>query len=151
MVPAKSHVPKQPEGDAEAYTGALNRAEYGRQLFRDEEAATTIFLGIENSVREVRLRRSPPICLDSAFICAFLGTSPQPLFAATTPIEFPHEDYLAARARGFDRCTVGDFIAKRTDCDPADPHSCLTQGLISRADTYVDPIAYIIRLMLRLP
>jgi len=57
-------------------------------------------------------------------------------------VEFPRKDVEIALERGV---TAGSVIAERTGCDPADPHSFLTEGRKSREDFLVEPLVKLLK------
>lgn len=52
--------------------------------------------------------------------------------ASSAGVPFPKEFVDQAKKAGFDKKTVGSFLAKAYNCNGTDPHLYLTNNLVSR-------------------
>lgn len=128
----RSCVSDQPIGMEETLRGATHRAFDVRIL---EPGAISI--GIENGL----VREQDGGYSDFAYVAVLLPDM-QLFCAPSEMLRFPREDVEIALERGV---TAGSVIAERTGCDPADPHSLLTNGRKGRGDFLVEPLVKLLK------
>jgi non-canonical (house-cleaning) NTP pyrophosphatase len=113
----------QPVGYEETLNGALNRAS---QAWGNGEH---LVIGIESGI--FRFGFYTPVTLDMAII-VIIKPDLDRIVMNSAGIQFPEEYVRIAEERGFKTTTVGSVIAERLGGDPADPHSTLTNGKVTR-------------------
>lgn len=124
----------QPVGFEETFNGALTRA---RLAMRDVDM---IPIGIENGI--FRFNGEIPISIDLAIIVLITSgmSDVRRIVTTSAGIVFPEDCVEIAESRGFESTTVGSVIAEKFGGDPADPHSILTNGKVSRAMILTDAL-----------
>jgi len=129
-VKAASGQNEQPVGLNETYQGALSRAQGAKT--QNPEA---IAIGIESGIF-ITENKENPLTIDFAVIVVL--TPDNRCIVATTPgVVFPEDCVAIAKERGFATATTGSVIAEKLGGDPTDPHSTLTNGVVSRTQTLV--------------
>jgi non-canonical (house-cleaning) NTP pyrophosphatase len=128
-----SQVNEQPVGLSEMMTGARNRA-IGAQSY----CLGSFGLGIENGI-ELSKRSGQEIVHDFAVV-DLITPAGKEYITETMKIRFPLKPTVIAKQRGFRTTTVGSVVAEMYGCDPADPHSFLTNGLFPRKQLLQDAI-----------
>eukprot|EP01139_Manchomonas_bermudensis_P023756 Amastigsp_a841514_22.p1 type:complete len:178 gc:universal Amastigsp_a841514_22:853-1386(+) len=137
-VAAASGINEQPVGSAETLHGALNRLKNTIQATPD--VAWTYAVAMENGILETPLPDGSAVWTDFAWVVVERAADGKRSYAQSASIEFPLEFVERARARGFDRTTVGSVIATATGCNKQDPHAFLTGGARTRAAILEDAI-----------
>lgn len=122
----------QPFGFEETFRGARARAIYART-----QNADAIAVGIESGIFRFCRQKGTPF--DIAVI-VLLTLDNRQIVTTSAGIEFPEECVKIAESRGFELTTVGSIIAEKFGGDPADPHSMLTKGRVSREMILTDAI-----------
>lgn len=129
-VKAASGQNEQPVGLSETFEGALSRAQGAKAQNPDAVA-----IGIEGGIFRTN-NEQLPLTIDLAVIVVL--TPDNRRIVATTPgVVFPEDCVAIAKERGFATTTAGSVIAEKLGGDPTDPHSTLTKGAVSRAQTLV--------------
>lgn len=126
----------QPVGFDETFIGALDRIKPARA-----QNADAIAVGIESGIFRYRERL---ISFDLAVI-ALLTLDNRLIVTTSAGIAFPDDCINIAEKRGFASTTVGSVIAEKMGGDPADPHSTLTGGRVSRTMILTDAIVMALR------
>ena len=128
-----SQVNEQPVGLSEMVTGAKNRA-----IGAQNHCSGSFGLGIENGI-EFSERDEQEIVHDFAVV-VLITPAGEEYITETMRIRFPLDLTLIAKQRGFKTTTVGSVIAEKYGCNPANPHSFLTNGLFSREQLLRDAV-----------
>jgi non-canonical (house-cleaning) NTP pyrophosphatase len=129
--------PEQPVGFEETFSGALTRA-----IFAKEQDPASIAIGIESGI--FRFGKTTPLTLDISVI-VLIDHDGRRIVSTSEGMQLPEEYVRIAEERGFERVTVGSVIAEHLGGDPADPHSILSKGKISRAMTLIDALVIALR------
>lgn len=129
-IDAGSGVNEQPVGNDETLKGALHRLEDIERKIGDQKF--DLLVAMENGIIPVEIHNQIHY-FDLGWVVV-KDAHEMKAIASSTGIEFDQKNVLEGRRRGFAATTVGLVIAEETGCDPRDPHSFLTQGLVSRAD-----------------
>ncbi len=127
----------QPVGWDETYAGAFTRATSARK-----KNPKGIAIGIENGI--FRSSINPPTTLDMAIIVV-LTKDGRRIVTTSQGIQFPEDCVITAEKHGFKETTVGSVIAEKCNGDPADPHSLLTKGRLTRASILAEGITNALR------
>lgn len=121
-LPAESRVNAQPV-NGETYTGALNRIQdvhRRRSTLKNSHGYWVI--AIENGIFRERVNGQVAWC-DRAVIIVH-GTNGKQYRADTAPVIFPDNYVDTARARGFNKTTVGQVMSEATKVISSDdPHA----------------------------
>lgn len=134
----KSGQNEQPIGFEETFSGALTRAKYMQSIFPED-----IAIGIESGI--IAIDKPLPISLDFAVVVALFEE--QMVVTTSNGMVFPQKYYKAAKRKGFEKATVGSVIASKLGGDGTDPHSILSDGVLSRQETLVKAIEVALRLL----
>jgi non-canonical (house-cleaning) NTP pyrophosphatase len=118
---------EQPVGYEETFKGALTRA-YRTHKF---DPGCDISIGIENGIFRFGSLETKSITLDMAIV-VIIKRDGERIVTNSVGIQFYEEYVRTAEERGFKTTTVGSVIAERLGGDPADPHSTLTDGKVTR-------------------
>lgn len=121
----------QPLGFEETFNGALTRAISARAQ-KDAMA-----VGIENGI--FRFCGQKVASFDIAVI-VLITTDNRHIVTTSAGMVFPEEYVKIAETQGFESSTVGAVIAGFFGSDPADPHSILTKGKVSRETILIDAL-----------
>ena len=130
----KSGVNAEPFGFEEILRGATHRANAVTEKF----GRNIVAVGIENGILGPDPLESnivKGVNLDIAVIVVLAYG--KRIVTNSSSIQLPFSEVMVARVIGFDTTTVGQIIADKFGSDPADPHSHLTRGRISRKDLLV--------------
>lgn len=125
---------EQPVGFEKTYAGALTRANIARRT-----DSTAIAVGIENGII--------PVDNETVFdiaIVVVIDSDGRIITSTSSGVTLPIQDVQEARERGFKTTTVGSIMAERLGCDPADPHSSITGGTVSREETLINALIIIL-------
>lgn len=133
-IKASSGQNAQPIGYEETFAGALARAKLARNQNPD-----AIGVGIESGILPLGRPSVFYFDLDIAVVVV-LTMDNRWIVTTSAGIAFPWEHVQTAENRGFESTTVGSVIAKGMGGDPADPHSTLTKGQVSRTMTLTDAV-----------
>ncbi len=126
---------EQPVGPNETFNGALMRA-----LSAQSSRPETVAIGIESGIFSF----GPETTLDIAVIVV-LTLDGRQIVTTSEGVQFPEEYVTITRNCGFRAVTVGSIIAEELAGDPADPHSILTKGKVTRTMTLVDALVIALR------
>lgn len=126
---AESGIPPQPYGRLQTLSGALWRADQAREARPDAYA-----IGIENG-----LVPHGKWTGDVAYV-SVITPSGKRFVRQSTAIAVPDGLVEASLASG-QTVTVGALEAKRSGCDPADPHRVWSNGQANRKDLLADAVA----------
>ena len=124
----------EPFGFEEILRGATHRANAVTEKF----GRNIVAVGIENGILGPDPLESnivKGVNLDIAVIVVLAYG--KRIVTNSSSIQLPFSEVMVARVIGFDTTTVGQIIADKFGSDPADPHSHLTRGRISRKDLLV--------------
>lgn len=125
----------QPIGFEETFAGALTRAmSASRAPYSD-----AIAVGIESGIFHFCRQNQKVVSFDIAVIVLITMDNRQ-IVTTSAGIVFPEECVKKAETQGFESTTVGAVIAKFFGSDPADPHSILTKGRVSRKTILTDAL-----------
>lgn len=128
-VKANSGVREQPVDHSEILEGVLNRLNHAKQL---TEGNGDVYVSMENGILIFEFKGEIR-CFDLAWVVIERRFGKR-AFAHSTGIEFPLEYVEEAMNRGFATTTIGSVMAEKLGIDSTDPHSTLTDGLVSRSD-----------------
>jgi len=130
-----SGVNAQPVGHEEILRGARKRLEGAAEV---GTAGVDFVVAIENGLVELQ----PGRFWDLAWVIVRRVEDGEESMAVTSGVEFPAADVQAARALpgGLASNTVGQVIAKRSGCDPQDPHSHVTRNMVGRKSALVQAL-----------
>lgn len=131
---------EQPVGFDETFDGALARARSVKDRYSDRVA-----IGIESGI--FRIGEDDPITCDMAVIVVLTEPGVR-LVTTSSALVIPERFVEMAESRGFGNTTVGSVIASELGGDSADPHSLLTGGRVSRAETLADALCVALRQVL---
>lgn len=123
---------EQPIGFEKTFAGALTRAESARK-----QDADAVAVGIESGI--FVFSGAETFFVDTAVIVVITLDNRQ-IVTTSAGIVLPKECVKIAESRGFKLTTVGSVIAEKFGGDPADPHSILTNGKVSRTMILTDPL-----------
>lgn len=123
---------EQPVGFEETFNGALNRAKSASLTTSD-----AIAVGVESGI--FRFDEGTSVSIDIAVIVLITPGNRQ-IVTTSAGIVFPEDCVKIAESRGFESTTVGSVIAEKFGGNPADPHSTLTGGRVSRTMILTDAI-----------
>lgn len=127
----KSQVNEQPFGWEETIRGANNRTKHAIEL-AGLEAKPRFVVAIENGVVEIPANGTNYYMDIGWVILTDMSTSKQ-FFSSSTSLPVPSELFEAAKAKGLDKCTIGDILhARDPSISTKDPHLSLLGGLMSR-------------------
>lgn len=129
-VKADSQINKQPVGHEETLQGALNRLAETKELIGS--TGFDLIITMENGIFPVKIGNNIH-WFDFCWVIGEDNLGNQAL-AHSTGLEFNQDYVKEALRRGFDTTTVGSVISELTGTDSANPHSDLTNKLISRAE-----------------
>ena len=128
---------EQPVGFDETFDGASARARSVKDRYPDRVA-----IGIESGI--FRIGEDDPVTCDMAVVV--VRTEPGVrIMTTSSALVIPERFVEMAESRGFGNTTVGSVIASELGGDPADPHSLLTGGLVSRMETLADALCVVLR------
>lgn len=125
---------EQPVGFEETFNGALTRARLAR--VQDIDAVS---IGIESGIFRFRFNGGMFISIDVAVIVLITPNNRQ-IVTTSAGIVFPEDCVEIAESRGFKLTSVGSVIVEKFRGDPADPHSTLTNGRLSRETILTDAL-----------
>jgi len=125
-----SEINEQPVGHEETVRGALNRLENLKKVIG--ETRYDILVALENGIFPIKIREREA-WFDLACVVVEDAEGNQS-FAHSTGVEFDAQTVEEARKKGFETTTVGSLIAERTGADSTDPHSYLTNQIVSRRE-----------------
>ncbi len=128
----------QPVGMRAILAGAFERAQAAQRLHQG-----SIGIGIENGIERVQWAGFGPRTVEYAAVVAILPSG-QVLLSTSQGILLPEQYVRIAEQRGFQTVTVGAVIAEQLGGNAADPHSLLTNGLLSRIDSLVPPTTLVL-------
>ena len=132
----ETNVPAQPKGFAQILRGAKNRARASRKLRPELD----VWMGIEIGILEEIDDEGVGVSIDVAVIVILFGDGENDWVYSLSPgVTFPQE-YIDAWSGDGRRGTVGEIIATRIGGSSTDPHSALTGGRLTRAQTLVDGV-----------
>lgn len=123
---------EQPFELRKTFSGALARAEQVRA-----KNPATLSIGIESGIAHIDVRTQTVV--DIAVIVLITLDNRQ-IVTTSAGIVFPWDYVKTAESRGFKLTTVGSVIAEKFGGDPADPHSILTGGRVSRTMILTDAL-----------
>ena len=124
---------EQPVGLSETFDGALARA---RAAFNNDDEIT---IGIESGILTFDSHlKDRKFTFDIAVIVVL--TNNHMIMTTSSGVVFPEWSVDEAQRRSFTKTTVGSIITEKIGGDPADPHSVLTDGRITRASTLIDAL-----------
>lgn len=125
---------EQPVGFEETFNGALIRT-----LSARVQDTGAVSIGIESGIFRLRFDGRSFVFIDAAVIVLITSNNRQ-IVTTSAGIVFPEEFVEVAEMRGFESTTVGSVIAEKLGGDPADPHSTLTNGRVSRKMILTDAL-----------
>ena len=125
-----SGVHEQAVGHDETLQGAINRLAELKRLVSGTRH--DLLVAFQNGIFSMRAGDKDR-WFDMAWVVAEDAEGNQSL-AHSTGIEFDAVDVEEARRRGFKTTTTGSVIAERTGMDATDPHTYLTNEVLSRSD-----------------
>jgi non-canonical (house-cleaning) NTP pyrophosphatase len=128
FIAAPSNINEQPIGYAETIKGAQNRLNNAK---KDYKGDYDYFVSIENGIIPITTDNNEEIWLDVGWVLLEEKGGKQ-YSASSAGVPFPNEFVNQAKKAGFDKNTVGSFLAKAYNCNGTDPHLYLTNHLISR-------------------
>ncbi len=140
-VSAQSGQNEQPVGFDETYEGALKRAWQARSAYPE-----ALCIGIESGLW---VSNSAPGRQEKFFdfaVIVLLTHGGYEISTTTSAIELPKKFVDIAQSIGFATKTVGSVIAEKLGGDPADPHTTLTNRQITREETIVASLTFLLRL-----
>lgn len=132
-VNAPSGQNEQPVGFTETFAGALSRA---RRAINSSPSDYDIAIGIESGLFTIN-QSGRNTTLDVAII-VILTKSGKEIITTTPGFMFPEEYVGIAKGLGFEKNTVGQVIAENLGGDKTDPHSILSNGVITRQETLIE-------------
>ncbi len=132
-VNAPSGQNEQPVGFDETFAGALNRAKLAIELSPTDY---DIAIGIESGIFSIN-SSAETTTLDIAIIVVITKSGKQ-IVANTPGFVFPEIYVNTAKELGFEKNTVGQVIAENLGGDKTDPHSILSNGVITRQETLIE-------------
>eukprot|EP00029_Vermamoeba_vermiformis_P010176 TRINITY_DN5299_c0_g2_i1.p1 TRINITY_DN5299_c0_g2~~TRINITY_DN5299_c0_g2_i1.p1 ORF type:complete len:192 (-),score=36.72 TRINITY_DN5299_c0_g2_i1:166-720(-) len=128
FIAAPSNINEQPIGYTETIKGAQNRLKNAKKEFKGEY---DYFVTIENGIIPITTENNEEIWLDVGWVLLEEKGGAQ-YSASSAGVPFPKEFVDQAKKAGFDKNTVGSFLAKAYNCNGTDPHLFLTNSMISR-------------------
>lgn len=131
---------EQPVGFDETFDGALARARSVKDRYPDRVA-----IGVESGI--LRIGEGDPITCDMAVIVVLAEPGVR-IVTTSSALVIPERFVEMAESRGFGNTTMGSVIASELGGDPADPHSLLTGGRVSRVETLADALCVALRQVL---
>lgn len=127
----KSGVNEQPFGWEETIKGANNRTKHAIELAGTEQKPRFV-VAIENGVVDLPANGANYYMDIGWAILTDMSTGLQ-YVSSSTSLSVPSELVEAAKAKGFDKCTIGDVLHERNPTiSTKDPHFSLLGGLMSR-------------------
>lgn len=127
---------EQPVGFDETFDGASARARSVKDRYPDRVA-----IGIESGI--FRIGEDDPVTCDMAVVVVLTEHGVR-IMTTSSALVIPERFVEMAESRGFGNTTVGSVIASELGGDPADPHSLLTGGLVSRMETLADALCVVL-------
>lgn len=127
---------EQPVGFDETFDGASARARSVKDRYPDRVA-----IGIESGI--FRIGEDDPVTCDMAVVVVLTEPGVR-IMTTSSALMIPERFVEMAESRGFGNTTVGSVIASELGGDPADPHSLLTGGLVSRMETLADALCVVL-------
>lgn len=128
---------KQPVGLDQTYAAAYTRAFFARETGNTTPGIETgnINIGIENGI--VFIDKSTTIDLA---VIVIITPHNKTIVSTSAGVPVDPQDMWEAKRRGFTTTTVGSIRAERLKCNPADPHSSITGGIVTRKDLLVNAL-----------
>lgn len=123
-----SGIDEQPVKIEMGLIGASNRIKSGMAAVPDAD----YWIGLENTIVKVNYD-GVDHWFDVGCVIVRRKDGKQAI-AITAGIEFPAEMVEIAKQMGFETTTAGSVIAEAFKCNPKDPHTFLTDGLVGRVE-----------------
>jgi non-canonical (house-cleaning) NTP pyrophosphatase len=125
-----SGINAQPVGLDETLQGALNRLKDLKRMIGDTRY--DLLAAFENGITSVILKDGKDIWFDLAWTVVE-DSQGNVSFAPSTGVQIDNQIVNEMFCRGQEKVTIGDILAEKYGCHPADPHELLTDKLLNRS------------------
>ena len=125
----KSDINEQPIGFTETILGAQNRMNYLIEVLKFTPQVD-FYISIENGL----IQLSQEKWLDIAWVILIDAKTNKKYEGSSSGILFDKHIVEESKRIGWETTTAGSIMAKKSLCDPTDPHSFLTNGRVGRSD-----------------